>query len=116
MDFELTGKTKEFLDRVKAFMQEEILPVEKAHWDAILEQRHGGDWTQWRVAPLVEELKAKARTRGLWNLFLPDEELGAGLSTLEYAPVAEQMGRSLLAPEVFNCSAPDTGNMEVLFR
>ncbi|HEX9296003.1 MAG TPA: acyl-CoA dehydrogenase family protein [Polyangiaceae bacterium] len=116
MDFEPSTKTKEFLERVKAFMQQEIFPVEKEHWASILEQRHGGDWKQWRVPPLVEELKVKARARGLWNLFLPDGDLGAGLSTLEYAPIAEETGRSLLAPEVFNCSAPDTGNMEVLFR
>src|SRR6266545_733565 len=116
MDFEPSTKTKEFLERVKAFMQQEIFPVEKEHWASILEQRHGGDWKQWRVPPLVEELKVKARARGLWNLFLPDGDLGAGLSTLEYAPIAEETGRSFLAPEVFNCSAPDTGNMEVLWK
>jgi alkylation response protein AidB-like acyl-CoA dehydrogenase len=116
MDFEPSQKTIDVLSRVQAFMRERILPVEKGYWDAVLAERHGGDWTRWRVPALLEDLKREAKKAGLWNLFLPDDELGAGLSTLEYAPVAEQMGRSLLAPEVFNCSAPDTGNMEVLVR
>jgi alkylation response protein AidB-like acyl-CoA dehydrogenase len=116
MDFEPSAKTKDILVRVRRFMDEEIAPIEKAYWDGILEERHGSAFREWRVPPVVEELKAKTRAAGLWNLFLPDDELGAGLSTLEYAPIAEQMGRSLLAPEVFNCGAPDTGNMEVLVR
>src|SRR5262245_57904358 len=116
MDFEPSQKTIDVLSRVQVFMRERILPIEKRYWDAIQEQHHGGDWTKWRVPAFVEDLKTKAKRAGLWNLFLPDDQLGAGLSTLEYAPIAEEMGRSLLAPEVFNCSAPDTGNMEVLFR
>jgi acyl-CoA dehydrogenase len=114
MDFEPTPRSRDFVQQVRRFMVEQILPVEKRHWDSLLAQNHGGDWTKWRVPPLVGQLKEKARAAGLWNLFLPDAKLGAGLSTLEYAPVAEEMGKSLLAPEVFNCNAPDTGNMEVL--
>ncbi len=97
-------------------MQEHVLPVEESYFRDLLARNHGGDWTLWRTSPLVEELKAKARDAGLWNLFLPDPELGAGLTTLEYAPLAEATGHSLLAPEVFNCNAPDTGNMEVLWH
>ena len=116
MDFDTNERTKDLLERVTRFMHDEIAPIEKDHWAAIHAQRHGGAWTEWRVPPIVEDLKKRARAAGLWNLFLPDAELGAGLSTLEYAPIAEQMGKSLLAPEIFNCSAPDTGNMEVLYR
>jgi len=116
MDFSPNERTKDLLDRVTRFMQDSIAPIEKEYWAAMHAQRHGGAWTEWGVPPIVEDLKKKARAGGLWNLFLPDDELGAGLSTLEYAPIAEQMGKSLLAPEIFNCSAPDTGNMEVLHR
>ena len=116
MDFEQSAKSKDYLERVTRFIQQEILPVEKRHWDDILAANHGGDWKKWSIPPLVEELKAKARAEGLWNLFLPDDKLGAGLSVLEYAPIAEAMGRSLLAPEIFNCNAPDTGNMDVIWR
>jgi alkylation response protein AidB-like acyl-CoA dehydrogenase len=97
-------------------MREHIQPVEDRYWKEIAAQRNGADWTRWQVHPLLLELQARARAEGLWNMFLPDAELAPGLTTLEYAPIAEQTGRSLLAPEVFNCSAPDTGNMEVLWK
>jgi alkylation response protein AidB-like acyl-CoA dehydrogenase len=116
MDFEPSARARDYRDRVRAFILTHVRPVEAAHWQAIAEQRHGGAWKEWQVPPLLGELQARARAEGLWNLFLPDDQLGAGLSTLEYAPVAEEMGRSVLAPEIFNCSAPDTGNMEVLWR
>lgn len=116
MDFEPSPKAADTLRRVKAFIRDEIEPVEKGYWDAIHAERNGGDHTRWRVPETMEQLKAKARAAGLWNLFLPDPVLGAGLTNVEYAPIAEATGRSLLAPEVFNCNAPDTGNMEVLHR
>ena len=116
MDFEQSPKTKDIIKRVKAFMRQHIVPIEHQHWEGIVGARHGGEWKEWKIPPVVEELKAKAKAEGLWNLFLPDEKLGGGLSTLEYAPVCEEMGRSLMAPEIFNCNAPDTGNMEVLWR
>lgn len=96
--------------RIETFMEENIYPNEARFY------RESEDLGPWKVQPVVEELKAKARAAGLWNLFLPDSDRGAGLSNLEYAPLCEVMGRSHLAPEVFNCSAPDTGNMEVLER
>jgi len=109
MDLDPTPKTKDLQLRLKAFMEEHIYPNEALFHDQI--EAH-------RFAPtaIVEELKTKARAAGLWNLFLPENEHGAGLSNLEYAPLCEIMGRSIMAPEVFNCSAPDTGNMEVLAR
>jgi alkylation response protein AidB-like acyl-CoA dehydrogenase len=116
MDFEPSARTTGYLERIRRFMREEIDPIERKHWEGIVAAQHGGDWKKWRIPPVVEELKKKARAAGLWNLFLSDDKLGAGLTTLEYAPLAEQMGRSHLAPEIFNCSAPDTGNMEVLLR
>jgi alkylation response protein AidB-like acyl-CoA dehydrogenase len=116
MDFEQSARSRDYLERATRFIETEILPVEKAHREELLAASHGGDWKRWSIPPVVEELKAKARAQGLWNLFMPDPKLGAGLSVLEYAPIAEATGRSLLAPEVFNCSAPDTGNMEVLWR
>ena len=82
--------------------------------EEMLAQIDEGD--RWQPIPLLDELKAKARAEGLWNLFLPESDLGAGLSNLDYAPACEEMGRSHFAPEIFNCSAPDTGNMEVLVR
>ena len=116
MDFSPSPKSAEYTQRVRSFMADHIAPVERRYWDEVRAQNPDGNWRAWKIHPLVEELKARARAAGLWNLFLPDSTLGAGLSTLEYAPVAEQMGRSFLAPEVFNCNAPDTGNMEVLWR
>jgi acyl-CoA dehydrogenase len=109
LNFEFSDKAKNFQKRLDAFMQAHIYPNEQRYHDEI-----EGD--RWSSPPIVEELKPKARAEGLWNLFLPDNERGAGLTNLEYAPLCEIMGRSRLAPEVFNCSAPDTGNMEVLAR
>jgi acyl-CoA dehydrogenase len=109
MHFAFSEKTKELQRRLLAFMDEHIYPNEQRFADEI-------DANRWQPTRIIEELKIKARAAGLWNLFLPDHENGAGLTNLEYAPLCEIMGRSTLAPEVFNCSAPDTGNMEVLAR
>jgi acyl-CoA dehydrogenase len=114
MNFEPTSRSAELLERVERFMRREIEPVEPEVLREMLALDGGGDWRSWKPHPVVETLKAKAKAEGLWNLFLSDPRLGAGLRTLEYAPIAEQMGRSFIAPEVFNCSAPDTGNMDVL--
>lgn len=116
MDFAPSPRVQDYLKRVRAFVRDEIMPVEVDHLRDIAERRNGPDWSQWQISPAVEALKRKAREAGLWNLFLPDAELGAGLSNVEYASLAEEMGRSFLAPEVFNCNAPDTGNMEVLWK
>ena len=110
MSFEPSPKVQQLQARLVAFMDEHIYPNEARHAE---EAETLGPW---KVHPVIEELKPKARAAGLWNLFLPASEHGAGLSNLEYAPLCEIMGRSFLAPEVFNCSAPDTGNMEVLAR
>jgi acyl-CoA dehydrogenase len=109
MDFAFSSKVKDLQGRLQAFMDEHIYPNEQRYRDEVERNR-------WSPAAVIEELKPKARAAGLWNLFLPDAEHGAGLTNLEYAPLCEIMGRSLIAPEVFNCSAPDTGNMEVLAR
>ena len=109
MRFELSEKTKDLQQRLTAFMEEHIYPNEQRFFDEIERER-------WSPTQIIEELKPKARAAGLWNLFLPHDERGAGLTNLEYAPLCEIMGRSAMAPEVFNCSAPDTGNMEVLAR
>jgi len=116
MDFEPGPRAADYLARVRAFMRDEIAPVEPAFWARIRQANHGADWTRWTVPETLDELKRKARAQGLWNMFLPDAQLGAGLSVLEYAPIAEESGRSLLAPTVFNCNAPDSGNMELLFK
>jgi len=110
MQFEFSDKVKSLQSRVQAFMDEHIYPNEQRHHE---ELSHGD---RWRPSRVIEELKPKARAAGLWNLFLPESEDGAGLTNLEYAPLCEIMGRAHMAPEVFNCSAPDTGNMEVLAR
>ena len=109
MDFEHSPKAQDYIKRVKEFIKNEIEPVEEDY----LRELHSLD-NKWVVLPIIEELKAKAKAAGLWNMFLPDEHYGAGLSTQEYAAVAELTGRSFIAPEIFNCNAPDTGNMEVL--
>ncbi len=109
MKFEFSDKVKDLQRRLKAFMDEHIYPNEQRHDDEVKRNR-------WQPTKVIEELKPKARAAGLWNLFLPASEHGAGLTNLEYAPLCEIMGRSHMAPEVFNCSAPDTGNMEVLAR
>jgi acyl-CoA dehydrogenase len=111
MDFEPSEKVKRLTAQLQAFMEREVYPAE-----AVYERQLAAAADRWQPPPVLEELKKKARAAGLWNLFLPDPELGAGLSNLEYAPLCEIMGRSPIAPEVFNCSAPDTGNMEVLAR
>src|SRR5262245_52836309 len=108
--YELTPRSRDLRQRLIAFMAEHIYPNEPRHFE---EAEKNGPW---KVPSVVEELKPKARAQGLWNLFLLDEKLGGGFTNVEYAPLCEVMGRSLLAPEVFNCSAPDTGNMEVLHR
>ncbi|HEY0476859.1 MAG TPA: acyl-CoA dehydrogenase family protein [Kofleriaceae bacterium] len=116
MDFTPSPKTVDHVQRVQRFIHDRIAPIEQRYWEEVAERNPTGDWRTWKIPPVLEELKVEARKAGLWNLFLPDAELGGGLSVLEYAPVAEEMGRSFLASEVFNCSAPDTGNMEVLWR
>ncbi|MBK7597223.1 MAG: acyl-CoA dehydrogenase family protein [Acidobacteria bacterium] len=110
MEFEFSDKVKYLQKKLSAFMDEYIYPNE----DKFYEQLNSGE--RWKVIPLIEELKVKAKAEGLWNLFLPESELGAGLTNLEYAPLCEIMGRVPWSAEVFNCSAPDTGNMEVIVR
>jgi alkylation response protein AidB-like acyl-CoA dehydrogenase len=116
MEFQLSPRCQDALARVSRFLEEHVAPAETSIVAETRARNHGGDWTKWTVPPLVEELKARARSEGLSNFFLPDPNLGAGLTTLEYAPLAEAMGHSVLAPEIFNCNAPDTGNMEVLYH
>ena len=111
MDIASSDKVKDLQARLTAFMDQIVYPNERTYRD----QLHAGP-DRWHIPPIMEEMKRQARNAGLWNLFLPESEYGAGLTNLEYAPLAEIMGRSAIAPEVFNCAAPDTGNMEVLVR
>ncbi len=111
MDFDYSPKVSALSDRLRAFMSEHVHPAEAAYFAALDEGT-----SRWVVPPVIEILKTKAREAGLWNLFLPESEYGSGLTNLEYAPLAEMMGRSPIASEACNCSAPDTGNMEVLVR
>jgi acyl-CoA dehydrogenase len=113
MDFEHSERARAYLEQVERFVRERVRPNEATYVSQLV---HTADWRAWRIPPILEELKAEAKAAGLWNLFLPDSEHGAGLDNRDYAPLAEAMGRSFLAPEVFNCSAPDTGNAEVLVR
>lgn len=112
MNFDYSDKTKSLIEDVANFMDKHIYPAEPIYNQ---QMKDFGD-NRWQVVPVLEELKAKAKEAGFWNLFLPESDLGAGLTNLEYAPLAELMGRVGFASEVFNCSAPDTGNMEVLIR
>lgn len=112
MDFSYSDKVVRLRQRVIDFMEEHVYPNEKVYKEQLNQQE-----TRWAaIPPIMEELKQKAKEEGLWNLFLPESEYGAGLTNLEYAPICEIMGRSVIGPEVFNCAAPDTGNMEVLVR
>ena len=111
MDFNHTQKVLDLMDRLNTFMDEHIYPNEEAYREHFKTTDN-----QWKSPPLMDELKEKAKNAGLWNLFLPESEHGAGLTNLEYAPLAEIMGRVFFASEVFNCNAPDTGNMEVIDR
>ena len=111
MNFDHSEKVRDLRARLEEFMDEHVYPNESTFEKQLREAE-----SRWMVPPVVEELKAAAKEAGLWNLFLPDSEYGAGLTNLEYAPLCESMGRSPIAPEVFNCNAPDTGNMEVLVR
>ncbi|MEU5840999.1 acyl-CoA dehydrogenase family protein [Rhodococcus sp. NPDC047139] len=120
MDFAQSERSRDYLERLRTFIAAEVAPVEQRLHAA---RRAGGEGRRdidaaerWAVSPEFRDLQRKARAAGLWNLFLPDAELGAGLSNVEYAPLAEEMGRSQFASAVFNCDAPDTGNMEVLYH
>ncbi|MFS0574588.1 acyl-CoA dehydrogenase [Sporosarcina sp. 179-K 3D1 HS] len=112
MDFSYSTKTVALQKKLTAFMEEHVYPNEKTYEQQV--ESMADRWAD--VPPIIEELKKKAREAGLWNLFLPESDYGAGLTNLEYAPLCEIMGRSPIGPEVFNCNAPDTGNMEVLVR
>lgn len=111
MSTQARPNTAQLVARLDAFVREVVEPGERRYWE-----EHAAFSNRWTIPPVIEELKAKARAAGLWNLFLPESEYGAGLTNREYAPLCEIMGRSLMAPEIFNCNAPDTGNMEVLVR
>jgi acyl-CoA dehydrogenase len=106
--FPFTSKAKDLYAQLSAFIDEHVIPAEQVL------HAHDNSESRWTVHPVIEELKLRAKAAGLWNLFLPNSSHGAGLSNLDYAPLCELMGRSLIAPEIFNCNAPDTGNMEVL--
>ena len=112
MNFEYNEKTQYTLARIREFMDQHVYPNEETHFRQL--EAFGSN--RWQIPPIIEELKEKARKAGLWNLFLPDSARGGGFTNLEYAPMCEEMGRVPFAAEVFNCSAPDTGNMEVLER
>ncbi len=111
MDFAPSQHAQDLAIKLRDFLRERIVPIEPG-WHARMAQLDN----PWRVLPEIEELKREAREAGLWNLFLPDARHGQGLNNLDYAPLAEQMGRSFIAPEICNCNAPDTGNMEVLYH
>jgi acyl-CoA dehydrogenase len=111
MTIDLRPEVSELRDRLQTFVEDVVVPGERTYFE-----QHAALANRWTVPPVLDELKAQARAAGLWNLFLPESEFGAGLTNREYAPLCEIMGRTWIGPEVFNCSAPDTGNMEVLVR
>ena len=113
MDFAHSERSRALAETLNRFMRDEVDPAEKI---VASELTGNGDWRTWHQPAVMETLKAKAKAAGLWNLFLSEPEYGAGLSNVDYAPLAEIMGHSFIAPEIFNCNAPDTGNMEVLLR
>jgi len=113
IDFEHSDKAKGYIERVSRFIDERVIPNEQTYFGQL---GHDPDFRKWRIPEIMETLKAEAKAQGLWNLFLPDDKYGAGLDNRDYAPLAELMGKSFIAPEVFNCNAPDSGNAEVLFR
>jgi len=113
MDFEHSERARHYIEHVGRFVRDRIAPNEHLYFEQLA---HTDDWRRWRIPPILDTLKAEAKAAGLWNLFLPDSDDGAGLDNRDYAPLAEIMGRSAIASEVFNCSAPDTGNAEVLVR
>jgi len=116
MNFEHSPRTQELQSKLQAFMNEYVYPVEDELMKASTDQPHWRSADSWEPIQLIETLKDRSKEAGLWNLFLPENEHGAGLTNLEYAPLCEIMGTSPFAPEIFNCSAPDTGNMELLAR
>lgn len=116
MDFALSPRAAHLLERLRAFLASEVAPHEEAILATRARHCTGPFWRTWQDSPIVASLQKRARAAGLWNLFLADSELGAGLTNLDYAPLAEAMGWSALAPEIFNCNAPDSGNMEVLLH
>jgi acyl-CoA dehydrogenase len=109
VDFDYSAKTKDLLVRLQAFMDDHVYPIEKAYYEHVHKER-------WTNPPVIEALKEKARAQGLWNLFLPESDHGAGLTNVEYAPLCEVMGRVHFSPQIFNCAAPDTGNIETIER
>lgn len=117
MDFEMSTKARDLCDRLEAFMDEHVYPNEPVYQQQLKDMGASvEDWKNWGGVPIIEELKPKAQAVGLWNLFLPESRRGGGLTNLEYAPLCEIMGRAPWSAEIFNCSAPDTGNMETLER
>jgi acyl-CoA dehydrogenase len=117
MDFEMSPKARDLCDRLEAFMDAHVYPNQPVYEQQLKDMGASvEDWENWGGVPIIEELKVKARADGLWNLFLPESRRGGGLTNLEYAPLCEIMGRAPWSAEIFNCSAPDTGNMETLER
>jgi alkylation response protein AidB-like acyl-CoA dehydrogenase len=113
MDFEHSERAQKYIERVRRFIDERIIPSEATYAAQLVKS---DDYRQWKIPPVMEELKAEAKAQGLWNLFLPNAKDGAGLDNRDYAPLAELMGHSMISPEVFNCNAPDSGNAEVLHQ